>query len=67
MILDLMIKVGLGMLSSLVTKEVFARFTVETLGMWAKKTESTYDDKVVEIFAKAWEVPYQDLNDFLNK
>jgi hypothetical protein len=54
-------KVGIALLAKLITESFLSKLLIETLRAWAKTSENTYDDKVVDAMAEALGVDKQKL------
>lgn len=55
----------LHLIGKLLGAKTLAKVTIASLRAWSKTTDTEWDDKVTEAFAEAWEVPPDDLKDFL--
>lgn len=53
----LILKVGVSLLTKLLTERFLAQATCRLLAAWAKSTENTTDDGVINAIAEAWGVP----------
>jgi len=54
-------KVGIALLAKLITESFLSKLLIETLRAWAKTSENSWDDKVVEAMADALGVEKQKL------
>jgi hypothetical protein len=54
---SLILKLGVSMLTKLLTERFLAQATCRLLSAWAKSTDNTTDDGIVNAMAEAWGVP----------
>jgi hypothetical protein len=52
-------KIAISLLTKLITETFLARLIIEGLRVWARQTENTFDDKVIEEAARAFGVPVE--------
>lgn len=50
---SLLAKLGIGIITKLMTEVFFSKLLVAALRAWAKQTENHYDNQVVEAIAEA--------------
>ncbi len=60
---DILAKIGVVLLTKLITETFLARVLVYTLETWAKQTDNKLDDRVVKAMADALGVPAEKLTD----
>jgi hypothetical protein len=54
-------KVGIALLTKLITESFLSKLLIETLRAWAKTSDNAWDDKVVEAMADSLGVDKQKL------
>lgn len=59
MIASLVAKIGVSLLTKLITETFLSRLLIEGLRAWARQTKNHMDDRLVEEAAKAFGVPVE--------